>query len=330
MTSKLNAPVFVVGLERLKAERYQRVLNDLAQIGVAATVWPAVDGAQPIKYEPGESVRRFQFFMYARRGKALLKTEIGCYLSHWRLWKHAFVEKDCERIVVLEDDAAFDATHFKEALANIAKLNQAFEYIHLARRWRAKGEGMALTSDGKYALYEGVYPEMGGMFGYAISRQGFKKLATALMPIYKTVDLAITGCSERVNLRVWAVFPWLCRFDSSVASSMNLGRGWNSWTWRHRRLVKFALSPARWIYQARMMMTGWTNSRQDAAPARRAYARAYAQWLLAFAWQDIKSLRRRPFKRTSALIALLVYRFLRGGVGAIRIETRRREAILGA
>jgi len=308
MTTELNMPVFVVGLERLKAERYQRVLDALNAIGVAATLWPAVDGLKPIKLEPGESVKRFQLFMYALRGKALIKTEIGCYLSHYRLWKHAFEKNDYERIVVLEDDSTFDAARFKEALANIAELDQAFEYINLAGRRRDKVKRMALTSNGQYALYAGVYPQMGGTFGYAISRQGFKKLAPALTPIHKTLDIAITGCSEKVNLRVWAVAPWLCRFDQSVASSMNRSSTWNSWTWRRGRLIRFALSPARWIFRARVMMIGWASARPDAAPSRRAYASAYAQKLFAFAWQDIKSLQRRPFKRTTARIWLIVRR----------------------
>jgi len=97
MSAKTDMPIFVIGLERLKAVRYQRVLNDLAELGVDATLWRAVDGTLPIEFEPGESVKRFQLYNYALMGRGLLKTEIACYLSHYRLWKHAFEKQNCGR-----------------------------------------------------------------------------------------------------------------------------------------------------------------------------------------------------------------------------------------
>jgi len=320
MTTKLNMPVFVVGLERLKAQRYQRVLDALTAIGVAATVWPAIDGAQPIKYEPGESVKRFSLIQYAFLGGGLLKTEIACYLSHYRLWKHAFLERDYERVFVFEDDAVFDAARFKAALEDIAKLNQSFEFINLRRRWRGEFKGTPLATDGGHALYAGAYWEMGGCSSYSISRQGFKKLAPALMPIDRPVDTMIRDNSGKVNLRVWAMLPWLCSVDRAVASSIQLRPGWRR---RRRPLVKFALLPLRWTYEARIT-TGWKIARRATAgaPANRF---AYAKTLAATLFQIV-------FIRTKrGPLGALAYRFLRGGVGAIRIETRpRREVILGA
>jgi len=312
MTTELNTPVFVVGLERLKAERYQRVLNDLARIGVAATVWPAVDGTLPIKYEPGESVARFQFYNYAFWHRALFKTEIACYLSHYRLWKHAFEKQNHERIVVFEDDVIFDATHFKEALTNIAKLDQAFEYIKLEQERRGAVKGPPLAKGGEHALYELDTYFIVGAYGYSLSRQGFKKLAPTLMPISKPVDIAIMYSRNKVNLSFWAVQPPLCRVDRSVASSARPSKHWTG-RWRRRQLIKFALAPARWIYLAREL-TDWMSLRQDAPPSRRAYASAYAKALFTRAWRDVN---RRPFKRTSTRVWALVRGFLRGGVSRL-------------
>jgi len=266
MSAELNMPVFVIGLERLKAERYQRVLDDLARIGVDASVWPAVDGLKPIKFEPGEAVARFKFYCYAFLGRGLLKTEIGCYLSHWRLWKHAFEKQNYERIVALEDDAVFDAARFKEALANIAKLDQSFEYINLRRRRRGEFKGPTIAKDGR-ALYASAYWGMLGTYGYSISRRGFKKLAPALTPINKQVDRAIRDSSGKVNLRVWAVFPGLCYIDESVASAVHSGGPKNRSRRRARKFVKFAFLPLRVIYEARII-AAWQTAQRDATGGR--------------------------------------------------------------
>jgi len=307
MTTELNMPVFVIGLERLKAERYQRVLNDLARIGVAATVWPAVDGTLPIELEPGESVKRFQLYNYAFWQRRLLKTEIACCLSHYRLWKHAFEKNAYERIVVLEDDATFDAAQFKEALTSIAKLDRAFEYIQLKGERFATVKGPSLTKDGAYALYAEDGFLMSGTFAYAINRRGFKKIVPTLMPISKPADIAIMDSRGKVNLRTWAVSPWLCGVDKSVASVIHPRQDWRQ-GWRRRQYIKFAFAPARWFYWARAM-TGWMSLRRDAPLSPPAYALAYAQTLRALAWKDVR--KQRPFKRTSGRIWGLVRRSLR-------------------
>jgi len=295
MNAELNMPVFVIGLERLKTERYQRVLNDLARIGVDATLWPAVDGAQPIKLEPGEAINRFHCYNYVFFGLTLPRAAIGCCLSHWRLWKHAFEKNAFERIAVFEDDVIFNATHFKEALTSIAKLDQAFEYIQLKEERRAAGGGgQPLTTGGEHTLCELDRYFMSGTYGYAISRQGFKKLAPALTPINRTADVAIRDSRAKVNLRVWTVAPSLCRVDRAVASSVSdhkrallLGR----------KFVRFALLPARWIYQARIT-ADWTVARRGATGGL-AYEKAL--FLAAF----------KAIKRSAA--GRLIYRFLRGG-----------------
>jgi len=312
-------PVFVIGLERLKEQRYQRVLNDLARIGVDASVWRAVDGLKPIKYEPGEAVARFQPKFYAIHGRPLFRGEIGCYLSHWRLWKHAFVEKGFERIVVLEDDAIFDAARFKEALTNIAKLDQAFEYIKLEQDYfspnkaRVNAKGPALAKDG-CALYTPGGWHMSGAYCYALSRRGFEKLAPALTPIKEPIDKVAMFNYRKTALRTWLAHPSLCRVDLKAPSAIHNWRNAKEQAqMRRSAYVRFALAPLRWFYLARII-SEWMSLQQGAA-GRFAYART----LLALAGEDVW------FVLTLMRVRRLVYRFLRGGYGVIEFETRRRE-----
>jgi len=286
MTTELNMPVFVIGLERLKTERYQRVLNDLARIGVDATVWPAVDGTLPIEREPGEAVKRFKLECYAIRGQGLLQTEIACYLSHYRLLKHA-LERNYARIIVLEDDAVVDAARFKEALEHIAKLDQAFEYIKLEKEYfnrnkvRGAVKGPALAKDGSCALYAPGDWKITGAFGYSISRRGLQKLTPALMPIGTIIDRVTLYNRRKTGLRIWTTAPPLVKVDLAVASSIREAE--SGARARYRALVKFALAPLRWAYQARII-TDWEGSQGNAAPSRR----AYAQTIFRVAFKGIK------------------------------------------
>jgi len=289
----------------LKEQRYRRVLNDLAKIGVAATVWRAVDGTQPIEFEPGESVARFKLRYYAFEGKGLYRSELACYLSHYRLLKHA-LESGYERVVVLEDDVVFDAARFKEALQNIAKLDQAFEYIHFNGKsyggFELNSPGVPIAQGGEYELNRQSYWGLNGNYGYAVSRRGLKKLLPALMPIRTQADKVVIYNYRKTNLQVWAAFhrryalaaagqpgggaqadyPRLCYIDPTVASSIGAGYSRSERArLRYQRLAKFALAPLRWIYVV-LTVTDWTISQQGALAARGrfAYARTLARVVL--------------------------------------------------
>ena len=117
--------IFVINLVSSTA-RKANITGQLADLGLAFTLFPAVDGRK----EEHRLFRRYDNELNQHyRGKALSKGQLGCYASHYLLWQKCV---DLNRpIVVLEDDALLYAGPFLEFLNNIDALRHRFDCIRL-------------------------------------------------------------------------------------------------------------------------------------------------------------------------------------------------------
>ena len=121
-------PCYVIGLVDTP-ERWQPTMAAFAEAGIQAQFWPAVDGryGQPA-LRPGE--RLASRLYYRILGVSPLSSrEIGCFLSHYRLIKHAD-RVGHTRFAVFEDDLQF-FKHLKPVLEEIAKLDDSYALINL-------------------------------------------------------------------------------------------------------------------------------------------------------------------------------------------------------
>ena len=121
-------PCYVIGLADTP-ERWQPTMAAFAEAGIQAQLWLAVNGryGQPA-LRPGE---RLASRLYHRiLGKRpLSSSEIGCFLSHYRLIEHAD-RVGHTRFAVFEDDLQF-FKHLKPVLEEIAKLDDSYALINL-------------------------------------------------------------------------------------------------------------------------------------------------------------------------------------------------------
>ncbi len=71
-------------------------------------------------------------------GRTLRGGELGCYSSHWSLWRW-LVESDCEQMIVLEDDVQVD-WRFIDFISGINFADMNINYLRLfakiPARWR--------------------------------------------------------------------------------------------------------------------------------------------------------------------------------------------------
>jgi len=274
MSAALNAPVFVIGLERCKTERYEFVLNWLKERGVGARLWRAVDGQAPFEYEQGERTARLWLKLRLMQGRGRLSlNEIGCYLSHYRLMKHALAQ-GWERLFVLEDDMQPSDAFSAAALDEIARLPQEFEYVHFGN-WkddfiRAKPVAR-LASCALHKPISGYRPRI--TQGYAVSRRGMEKLVARLMPIERAIDIAILHCGLD-GFGVFATKPHLARvrdIETSIhtaAAANASGRGLPLPYERIRRLHDFLTRGRLARYRARCERAEAAFQTQQSAAAR--------------------------------------------------------------
>ncbi len=96
--------VFVVSLER-SPERYAFMARQLQDLGIPFRKVSAVDGKKLIMeelqqiYDPELTQKNI--------GRLITKEEIGCYLSHWKIYK-IMTEENLPEALVLEDDVVLD------------------------------------------------------------------------------------------------------------------------------------------------------------------------------------------------------------------------------
>ncbi|RXN35365.1 procollagen galactosyltransferase 2-like protein [Labeo rohita] len=109
--------VYLINLKR-REDRRDRMLRSLDVLGIDVTLTDAVDGktlnstqlrALGIEMLPG--------YKDPYSDRVLTKGEIGCFLSHYNIWKKV-VELQQQQVLVLEDDVRFEP-NFKSRLNTI-------------------------------------------------------------------------------------------------------------------------------------------------------------------------------------------------------------------
>jgi glycosyl transferase, family 25 len=95
----VGIPTFIINLER-DAERRDYMRKQLENLGMQAEFVPAVDGRalspfDRTAYDPAKALRVY--------GVEMMDSEIGCYLSHYRLYER-IVQENINAALILEDD----------------------------------------------------------------------------------------------------------------------------------------------------------------------------------------------------------------------------------
>ncbi|SEK68753.1 glycosyl transferase, family 25 [Colwellia chukchiensis] len=216
--NKINAcPVYVVNLDAAPA-RMSTMAAQLNTLGIAYQRITAVNGldlsAQEIASSYSKTLNR-QHFRYN-----LSLGEIGCYMSHRKIWQ-LMLDEGIEFAVVLEDDLVIK-DKFRQLFAQIDTLKQ-FDLIKLAdNRNYPAAQKLGLANDLQLVNYHTI-PNC--TTGYTISLNGAKKLL-ARKKFYRPVDIDIQFCKE-LNLSVYGLQPYPISenrsFESDIAA-FNGGR----------------------------------------------------------------------------------------------------------
>lgn len=191
-------PVFVISLTRSQ-ERRAAVVRQMQRLSIEFTFWDAVDG----KNLTQEELKSVDFPLAEQTsGHVLSHGEVGCALSHIRLYEH-MVENGIARAIVLEDDIYLH-THIKRLVEKACSLSRAdiiFLHHGKAKSWPFKVhlvEGYRLAryiSPSKRSL-RGVLSTA----GYILTQEGARKLLNKAYPVrmpsdYLTGRLQMTGLS---------------------------------------------------------------------------------------------------------------------------------------
>uniref|UniRef100_A0A336MPN9 CSON004334 protein n=1 Tax=Culicoides sonorensis TaxID=179676 RepID=A0A336MPN9_CULSO len=178
--------IFMINLVR-RVERRQKMEKNFDLLGLDVEHFAAVDGQtmneewikqQGIEFMPG--------FVDPYHARPMTYGEIGCFMSHYYLWKKMLDEK-LDLVLILEDDVKFEPyfrTRVHQLMEQAKNSGKQFDLLYFGRK--------ALShSDEKYVDGTRNLVEVGYTYwtlGYVLTLEGARKLL-AQNPIKKMVPV---------------------------------------------------------------------------------------------------------------------------------------------
>ncbi|XP_033127179.1 procollagen galactosyltransferase 2-like isoform X2 [Anneissia japonica] len=128
--------IYLINLKR-RPKRRERMIKSLHELSLNYTILDAVDGKQLTDDKLKEmGIDMLDGYKDPYHERILTKGEIGCFLSHYKIWVDV-VEKNYEQVIVLEDDVRFEAfftMKLKQLLYEPTKLDITWDLIYLGRK----------------------------------------------------------------------------------------------------------------------------------------------------------------------------------------------------
>ncbi|XP_072776047.1 procollagen galactosyltransferase 1 isoform X1 [Taeniopygia guttata] len=170
--------VFLINLRR-RPSRRARMLRSLRELGVAPKLVEAVDGRALNRSQvEAMGVRMLPGYRDPFHGRPLTHGEVGCFLSHFRVWQEISA-RGLQRSLVLEDDLRFEVffrSRLEELMERLEEAALDWDLIYLGRK-RLEPERSERGVPGVPQLLRPGYSYWS--LGYALSLRGARKLLAA-------------------------------------------------------------------------------------------------------------------------------------------------------
>jgi len=242
----VDLPVFVINLARDTARR-EAMAAQLAAIGLTASFVPAVDGRLLTAGDRAAYHRAKCLRVY---GVEMLDSEIGCYLSHYRLYQR-ILRDDLPASLILEDDARLDPATPAILRALLGVAEPAWTVVRLESMRgrllrppssRFVGIRVADLPDGA-GLYR-LRTHVLGLGAYLIRPAGARRMLEYGARIFSPIDQTMDRFWEN-GIVPYIVRPFPARQDAAFASSIgarpagrNAGEPFG--VWMRRRAQRLA------------------------------------------------------------------------------------------
>lgn len=210
----MNIPIFVISLEN--SPRREFISQRLNNLGLSFQFFDAVYGKDLSNNDLEKIDREFSIERFGRK-KSLTLGEIGCAISHIKLY-HYMVEHNIYKAIILEDDAIV-SLYFKEIIsAALGKLPNKAEILFLDHG-KAKIFPFTRNLPERYRLARYLKPSKNSKraisrtTAYLITLDGAKKLLNYAYPIRMPSDY-LTGSLQLTHINAYGIEP-ACVFGGS-------------------------------------------------------------------------------------------------------------------
>ncbi|XP_033732543.1 procollagen galactosyltransferase 1-like isoform X2 [Pecten maximus] len=166
--------IYMINLVRRPLRR-ERMLRSLKELGLQVTIFDAVDGRElNATYLDKLGVEMMDGYADPYAGRKLTMGEIGCFLSHYFIWKE-ILDKGYKTALVFEDDVRFEPyfkTKLRRLLDEVEDRVPNWDLLYLGRKRLKLSEETYV--DGSQTL---VWPSYSyWTLSYILSDRGARKL----------------------------------------------------------------------------------------------------------------------------------------------------------
>lgn len=165
--------IYMINLLR-RRERRLSMQDNFRELGLDVKIVDAVDGKTlTVEYMDELGLQFVQGYEDPYHKRPMKMGEIGCFLSHYLIWKE-IVQKDFQKVIVLEDDIHFTG-YFRRKLEIItAEMSQVdWDLVYLGRKILSSSSEEFVTDHLRRPSYS--YWTL----GYILSGRGARKLLRA-------------------------------------------------------------------------------------------------------------------------------------------------------
>ncbi len=188
---------YVINLARA-VERRAHMEQQLQRLGIDYEIFPAIDGQELSE----EDLRQYSAKEAKKlNGRELSKGEIGCALSHLRIYEKLISsgEEDC---LILEDDVNIGQM-FVEILRHKEKLPSDWEFINFVTDAKEQPFGLPICDIYRPARFKNRANRTSANL---VNVKGARKLAAHARPLRTSAD-GLTGRTEITGLISYGIYP---------------------------------------------------------------------------------------------------------------------------
>ena len=216
-TSDFNIPTFVINLDRSR-ERFLKIKNLLDEISVPFERISAVDGKSLSNEEFFEhyskELNAKNYFIPLRDG------EIGCYLSHIKIWKE-IVARNLDYALILEDDANPYPLikYLPKILENIEDMWDFIKLANPGKKKRINSEKTINIGDKrKFKIVTWNKPPITTL-AQVVTKNAATKLLKIREKFGRPVDVDLQHVWEH-ELKIIGILPELVHTDANAESTI--------------------------------------------------------------------------------------------------------------
>lgn len=153
-------------------------------------------------------------------GRPLTAGELGCYSSHFSVWKH-FIESGSDQCIVLEDDVIVDWAGVKLITSNDLA-SRDIEYLRLYHKRPGRMQVYAADFCRRSLHVVELFDKAYGTQGYLITRSAAAKFLKVFKDVVRPIDDQMDRYFSH-GVRNLSVYPFLL-VEESVESEIGVSR----------------------------------------------------------------------------------------------------------